>query len=45
MIVTCSYLEMIVKELILICDCEDADIELAETAFNATVINIITDPL
>ena len=44
MIVTCGYLEMDVKALRLICDCDDAEIELAQKGFNATVEKIETDP-
>lgn len=38
MIASCNYLEMNAKELTLTCDCDDAEIELAERAFNAKVI-------
>lgn len=41
MIVSCSYLEMNVKELTLTCDCEDVEVELAEKGFNAKVISVI----
>lgn len=44
MIVTCGYLEMDVKELRLICDCDDAEIELAQKGFNATVEKIESNP-
>ena len=41
MIVTCGYLEMNVKELRLVCDCDEAEIELAQKAFNARVEKIV----
>jgi hypothetical protein len=40
MIVSCGYLEMNVMELTLTCDCDEAEIELAERAFSAKVIHV-----
>jgi hypothetical protein len=37
-IVECSYIEMIEESLTLTCNCEEAEIELAERGFGATVI-------
>ena len=43
MIVTCGYLEMNVKELMLVCDCDDSEIELAERGFNAVIVKVDTE--
>jgi hypothetical protein len=37
MIISCNYLEMNVAYMTVICDCDDAEIELAKNAFNARV--------
>jgi len=43
-IVTCTFMEMNVKDLTLVCDCDDDEIELAERAFNAKVLRLQTNP-
>lgn len=43
-IVESSYIEMIAEDLTVTCTCDDAEIELAEKAFHATVIKIDTNP-
>jgi hypothetical protein len=42
-IVESDYIEMIAQELTLTCNCEDTEIELAQKAFNATIIKIDAD--
>jgi hypothetical protein len=43
-IVESNYIEMIANELTLTCTCDDAEIELAQRAFNAKVIKIDANP-
>jgi hypothetical protein len=42
-IVDSNYIEMIAQQLTLTCTCEDTEIELAQKAFNATIIKIDAD--
>ena len=43
-IVSGSYVEIILADLILTCECGEAEIELAERGFNAKIIRIETSP-
>jgi len=43
MIATCDYLRMNIKDLTLICDADEAELGLAQRAFNATIISVIEE--
>lgn len=38
-VVSCNYLEINMKELTLICDCDESEIQLAEKGFSATLLS------
>ena len=42
MIMSCGYLQINKSDLTLTCDCEEAEIELAENGFNAKVLQFPT---